>query len=123
MPANRKWQQIVINWANGATDSSQVFLGGGCFGTLIVPSSLNGVTLQVKTDLNDSQFITGVTNGITTKASYDGVSLLSSVKTLATGANAFTSDEIRQLGAAGPVKFVLGGAVGSATQAVLWWKD
>jgi hypothetical protein len=123
MPANRKWQQIVINWANGATDSSQVFLGGGCFGTLIVPLSLNGATLQVKTDLNDSAFVTGTGSGITTKADFTGVSLLSSTKTLATGANSFTTDEIRQIGAAGPVKFVLNSAVGSATQAVLWWKD
>ena len=115
----RRWQQIIFNFADAATLSDVKFLGDGAFGTLFVPSGLNGKTLQMLTEISGSEYSVG----ITTPANFDGVALLSTAKTLATGKNAFDSTELTEVGAAGPVRLSLSSAVSGAQQAVLWWKS
>jgi len=116
----RQHQQYIFNFANGATTSTnQHNLGSIAFGTLLVPSDFNAKTCNFVTA------ITGTPNadGLTTPSDFNTKTLLSAAKTLATGSNALTSDEIRELMPAGPVKMTISAAATGAQQAVLWGKD
>ena len=114
-------QGLPVVWAANSDTSGVVMLAGGAFGTLLVPAELDGLTLQVETYIPDN----GYYKGLASPTAFSGISLLSAAKTLATGANAFTADEIREIGAAGPVRFVLSAAPSAsvAVTAMLLWKD
>lgn len=115
-------QPKLVEWAANETESARVAISGGAFGTLLVPAELDGLTLDVLTDYTDE---TMLPRSVLTPSAFDGISLLSEPKTLATGANAFTADEIREIGAAGFVRFELSAAPSASdvVQAVLLWKD
>ena len=105
----RSKESLTVSWADGATDSTALNLKHGCFGTLLVPSGLNGKTLQVRS--SETAY---------NSATYN---LLTTAKTLATGKNAFSADEIRDIGAASGVVFVLSSAVSGAQTARLLWSS
>lgn len=119
----RDSEHIVLKWAANATTSNVVALNSGCFGTLIVPSSMNALTLQVVTELAGKIGGEDLTSYFTTPSDFTGVNLLSTAKTLATGANAFTTDELRQIGGVTYVRFVLSASSVSAREALLYWKS
>ncbi len=101
-----------FTWANGDTDSAAIELGGGCFGTLLVPSgsALIGKTLQ----------FVAVSDG---SSAHADTPLLSTAKTLAAGANALSADEIAEVGAIGRCILRLSSAVNAASFATLLWKS
>jgi hypothetical protein len=113
----------ILQWRTGETHSNVLLIGGGAFGTLLVPAALDGASLQVHTELESNIGGLDLTAELSNPADFTDVALLSSAKVLATGANAFSSDELTQVGAAGPVRFVLGAAPAQDVQAVLLWKD
>lgn len=118
---SRTWQQFVFTFEAGSTTSDMHFLGGGAFGTLIVPAALNGSTLNFVTDFTtESEKYKG---GIADTSGFDGVDLLSADITLTTGANPLTPAQAAEVGAAGPVKLQLGAGPVAEQQVVLWWKD
>lgn len=120
--SGRIWQQYIFNFAdNTAVSANIVNLNGGAFGTLLVPVGINGKTLQLITEITADQ---PWAKGITNLANFHAVDLLTTPKALTTGKNAFSADEIREIGAAGPVRLKLNSNVtGGAQQIVLWWKD
>jgi hypothetical protein len=114
---SRNYRELVFTFAAGAdTSTERRNLADGAFGTLIVPSSLNGNTLQVLADIGISADLpsnTGLTNA----------PLLSTAKALVTGGNGFTAAELTQVGAAGHVRLRLGTAAVAETRVVLLWKS
>lgn len=107
----RESQEIVIDFANAATLSKVHRLARGAAGTILVPAGSDaiGKTLQVVATTD-----TGI---------FEDTDLLSTAKTLAAGANAFTADELLEMAAANDVKFKLNSAVSEATRIVLLWKS
>ena len=113
MRPDRVQGEHVFTWADGATESNEIELGGGAFGTLLVPagSGLIGKTLQ---------FV--AVSGAPT-AEFSPTNLLASPKTLAAGPNHLTSDEIAQVGAVGRCKLSVDSAVSGEQKAALLWKS
>lgn len=104
----RTQREHVFSWA-AATDSNEVELGGGAFGTLLVPtgSALIGKELQ---------FV-----AVSSNANYTATALLTTAKTLVAGANALTAAEIAEVGAVGRCLLrINSSATGTAT---LLWKE
>jgi len=117
--SQRLAQGLVVNFPDNSTDSDPVNLTGGVQGSIVVPAALNGKTIQIKLDIPDSGYYRN-----TAAQAFHGVTLLASAKTLSTGNNVFTATELAAIAGAGPVRFVLNSAVsGSATKALLLWKD
>lgn len=112
----RGWQRIVFTFAAGSDTSDAQNLALGCFGALIVPIALNTLTVQLLT-------VVDVGPDLPVNTNLDGANMLATAKTLATGYNPFTADEIARIGCAGPVKLKLSAAPGSTTRVVLWWKS
>lgn len=97
----------------GETESHKPLnLGNGCFGTLIVESGSEAIG-------KDLQFVATPGRG----EAYPETELLEVPKELAEGANAITSDEITQVGAAKSVKLRLDSAVVNETTIWLLWKS
>lgn len=101
----------VFSWAAGQTDSDSMELGGGAFGTLIVPSgsALAGKTLQ---------FV-----AVSASSRYSATPLLSTPIALVAGANPMPVDAIREAGAVGRCLLRVNSAVGSASSLTLLWKS
>ena len=113
---SRDINPIVIKIAEGQTTSSDIYnLTRGCFGTIIVPvgSDADGKTLQLVATKNPQG----------RSAEIPDTDLLSTAKTINEGANAFTQDELTEVGAAQYVKFKLGSAASADVTLFLLWKD
>lgn len=110
---DRSAREIVVDFANGATDSNTVDMRGGAFGTVIVPtgSALIGKTLQF---VAVSQFAA---------PRFAATALLTTPITLAAGANTLSIDQIRECGAASVCLLRVNSAVGADAQCVLLWKS
>lgn len=106
---------IPITWQNGDTVSPVANLSRGAFGTFIIPSgsAAAGKTIQFVATKNPQE----------RSAEIPDTDLLSAAKSLSAGANALTSDEIREAGAAQYVKFKLNSAVNANTTIYLLWKN
>lgn len=112
-------RQLVFNFASGAqVSTNSQDLSGGAFGTLLCPSAVNTKTVQFRAQVAAGTIITAAT-----AAALNDTDLLTTAKTLATGKNALTADEIREVGAAGSVKLYLNSTVASDCQIILLWKD
>lgn len=114
---DRKHNLHRIEFASGATLSQKCDLREGCFGTIIVPagSAAIGKTLQFLATEGETM--------VSSTKTLPDTGLLTTAKTLAAGANPLSSDEIREVGAAGWVKFQVNSAVGSAATIYLLWKS
>ena len=117
MPRNAR--RLVFNFAiNTQTSSNACDLTGGAFGTLLCTSDVNTKTLQFQLQVEADNTLTAAS-----VAAFNNRGLLAAAKTLATGANPLTADEIRALGGAGKVKLYLNSNVSAACQIVLLWQD
>lgn len=105
---DRVQREHQFRWEASA-DSNEVELGSGAFGTLIVPvgSPLIGQTLQ---------FV-----AVSSNNNFDATELLSAAKTLESGANPLTANEIAEVGAVGRCLLRTGSSVSG--QATLLWKS
>ena len=112
----RVWKRIVFTFAAGADTSDAQNLAEGAFGAVIVPAALNTLTLQLLT-------VVDIGNDLPANTGLDGANMLATAKTLATGYNPFTAEELARIGCAGPVRLKLSTSVGSVTRVVLWWKS
>lgn len=103
---DRIQSEHVFTWAS-STDSNEIELGGGAFGTLIVPtgSDLIGETLN---------FV-----AVSAGSNFTSVALLATGKTLVAGANALTAAELAEVGAVGRCLLRIGTSV-TATATLLW---
>lgn len=113
--SNRVARSLVFNFASGETDSTEtISLDAGVFGTILVEadSDLIGKTLQVVAVANASSI-----------DPHPDTELLSTAKTLAAGANALSSYEVVEVGAAARVKLQLGSSVSEDSKLWLLWKS
>ena len=97
---------------DGQAVSNQLDIGDGCFGSLIVPSGsgLIGKTLNVR--------------AVSRTGAFSSVNLLATAKTLASGSNPFTAEELLEIGAASVVELVINTAVsGADSPCFLLWKS
>lgn len=104
----RKQREHEFTWSGG-TDSNEVELGSGAWGTLLVPtgSELIGRTLQ---------FVAVSSLGL-----YQPTPLLATAKTLVVGANPLTQEEGAAVGGVGRCLLRLNS--NTTGRAVLLWKD
>ena len=114
----RQWQQHIFTFAAAADTSDRRSLVSGAFGTLFVPSDseLIGMGLNIVTDI-------GACEGLDDAADFNAIALLGTDKVLVAGANAFTADEIAEVGAAAHVRLKLDEATVARAQIILWWKS
>lgn len=104
-------QEIVIDFAAGATTSGVHRLARGNTGTFLVPTGSDAIAKTI-------QFVATTDTGL-----FADTALLATPKTLSAGANPFTDAELLAVGAANDVKFLLSAAVTPATRIVLLWKS
>ena len=114
--AVRHHKRIVFTFVSGADTSDAQNLNEGAFGAVIVPAALDTKTLQLLT-------VVDIGNDLPANTGLDGANMLATAKTLATGYNPFTAEELARIGCAGPVKLKLSSTVGAITRVVLWWKS
>lgn len=110
-----RWQnEHVFTWDDGETDSNEVELGAGAFGTLIVEagSDLIGKTVQF--------FAVSANRD---SPNFTSVGLLSTAITLGVGSNALTAEEITEVGAIGRCCLVVNSAVSGDQSLVILWKS
>ncbi len=106
---------IRIKFQAGVTDSEVFDIGGGTFGTILVPPGSELIT-------KDLQFIAVDGDVMVPQSSrFPDTELMSAAKTLVSGANPLTATEAQQVGAAKFVKLrVLPAPIGPASMTLLW---
>lgn len=115
MTNDRSANSLMFLFEAGETESQRIFpMDRGCFGTIIcepgsdaVGKSLQFVAIADHQDQNP----------------YPDTELLEAPKLLVAGANAITSDEITQVGAAKQTRLRLDSAVASETKIWVLWKS
>jgi hypothetical protein len=109
----QNFQEIVFNWADGATASEVRDLSFGRVGMILVPS---GSSLIAKT----LQFA-AVSQKET--ANFAQTNLLATPITLAAGANPISSTVAAEIAAVGNCRLVVNSAVTGASKLTLLWKS